>query len=930
MIRFLLYFYKATLITLAFLLNNLTGYSKCGSSKNIWDKLAEISTGDLYDQQNLSAVYILQKEFHNCGFEKDSVYARILDRIAYYEYRVNGDLNTAIRFGLASVSEAKASKKNFSYLGTARTYNNLGYYYLEANAYSKALTCFDTAIMYAKNVAAGSELELMARNEKCIIHFNKGDYQKCIEESTIGLADAESRNNLALRAIFFNQRAQSYNFQSSLNKASVDADSALKISERIQDSFEAASALKTLAIINTKLKKYSEANSFFRQAIKIRSNHGDVLQIADDYIDYGNYHINDLSQFEKGVAYYFEAVKYAKEGNHPDRLSAAYVNVGQTYFRQGNYHDAQRYYLLAMQQLNIGIGNSFLPTKTSRQLNVIPNKELLLVILENKTELLVALYKSTLDRKILTAALKTAEVTDTVIGQIRQEQVGLQSKLYWRNKTRSFYTNAIEACWLANNKTLAFFFMEKSRAVLLNDQLNELGAVAQLAPSDAAKEQALQVNIIMQQQQLHRIDSKPAEEKKLLQTKDELEHFISSLEQRYPLYYQYKYASQVVNLPMLQKFLDINNQQFVHYFINDTVIYVLGISSDSLKFIRLARSEFSTGELRNFIQYCSDKNQLNSHFSDFASLSFRIYSKIFAPVVLSKKGRIIICPDNYLIPFEALSSSSAGTQYLAYDYSFSYVYSANYLLKKFSHSQNGNFLGIAPISFAAGLNVPDLRNSGTAIEKSAAFFRQSNVYSGKNASRKNFLTSFSKFAVVNIFSHALADSSTEEPILYLQDSVIKLSELELINNASAQLVILSACETNIGKREEGEGIYSIARGFAALGVPAVAATLWKVDEESTYAIVTLFNQNLANGLNKDEALQKAKLDFINKNDHEKLLPFYWSSMILVGTAGPLQLPGSSNFKFYFFAAIGLVVFLLFLFRKRKYVVNYKTRFLFFS
>jgi hypothetical protein len=108
------------------------------------------------------------------------------------------------------------------------------------------------------------------------------------------------------------------------------------------------------------------------------------------------------------------------------------------------------------------------------------------------------------------------------------------------------------------------------------------------------------------------------------------------------------------------------------------------------------------------------------------------------------------------------------------------LYSANFLLEKFSHhSQNGNFPGIASVSFAANLGVPELINSGIAIQKSVACFNNSNVYAGKNASRKNFITLFSKYAVINIFSHALADTSDTEPILYLQDSVIKLSELAL-------------------------------------------------------------------------------------------------------------------------------------------------------
>ena len=48
-----------------------------------------------------------------------------------------------------------------------------------------------------------------------------------------------------------------------------------------------------------------------------------------------------------------------------------------------------------------------------------------------------------------------------------------ESKLFWRSDSRRLYENAIEACYLQNNLDDAFYFFEKSRAVLLQDQLNE-------------------------------------------------------------------------------------------------------------------------------------------------------------------------------------------------------------------------------------------------------------------------------------------------------------------------------------------------------------------------------------------------------------------------------------------------------------------------
>jgi len=123
----------------------------------------------------------------------------------------------------------------------------------------------------------------------------------------------------------------------------------------------------------------------------------------------------------------------------------------------------------------------------------------------------------------------------------------------------------------------------------------------------------------------------------------------------------------------------------------------------------------------------------------------------------------------------------------------------------------------------------------------------------------------------------------------MYDSAIYLSELQLFNQPATQLIVLSACQTTVGKSAKGEGIFSLARGFTSAGIPSVAATLWNADEQSLYAITEKFHEFLSQGMPKDEALQKAKLYFIENSGTEKPLPYYWANIILVGDAEPIKL-----------------------------------------
>ncbi len=288
---------------------------------------------------------------------------------------------------------------------------------------------------------------------------------------------------------------------------------------------------------------------------------------------------------------------------------------------------------------------------------------------------------------------------------------------------------------------------------------------------------------------------------------------------------------------------------------------------------------------------------LNNHYDLFADLSNSIYKKIFQPLQLTK-GRVIICSDNIVIPFDALCTDINGKNFLLNDYTFSYVYSARFLMKQFKNATaTGNFLGFAPVSFAKYLQVNDLKNAADALHASAAYYKSNRLFTYQNSTRNNFFNYASSYSIVSIYSHAHADTTDSEPVLYMQDSIIHLSELQLLNNPATKLVLLSACQTNVGKNATGEGIYSLARGFATAGISSVAATLWKADEQTIYEISKKFNEYLSEGMNKDEALQKAKLYFIQHNSNEKMLPYYWANMIVIGNTDVIKFINSIIFKY---------------------------------
>jgi CHAT domain-containing protein len=96
------------------------------------------------------------------------------------------------------------------------------------------------------------------------------------------------------------------------------------------------------------------------------------------------------------------------------------------------------------------------------------------------------------------------------------------------------------------------------------------------------------------------------------------------------------------------------------------------------------------------------------------------------------------------------------------------------------------------------------------------------------------------------------------------------------------LVMLSACETGLGKEKRGEGVMGLARAFMYAGAPAVGVSLWSVADKSTADLMADFYKSLLAGADKSPtaAMRTARLDMINGKHYSA--PFYWAPFVLVG------------------------------------------------
>lgn len=109
------------------------------------------------------------------------------------------------------------------------------------------------------------------------------------------------------------------------------------------------------------------------------------------------------------------------------------------------------------------------------------------------------------------------------------------------------------------------------------------------------------------------------------------------------------------------------------------------------------------------------------------------------------------------------------------------------------------------------------------------------------------------------------------------DPFVRASEIAN-RRTSARLVVLSACESALGRSTMAEGVLGIASSFVSAGSRAVVASLWQVDDRTTAQLMEYFYRELASGRSAAAALRRAQLA-VRK---DKPAPFFWAGFVVIG------------------------------------------------
>ena len=508
------------------------------------------------------------------------------------------------------------------------------------------------------------------------------------------------------------------------------------------------------------------------------------------------------------------------------------------------------------------------------------------------------------------------------------------AKLFLKNKVNPATQQAVDIAIRLYNQSkklqymhIAFSFIENNKASVLqaglqNLQLSVIAGVPAVMVAEEKKYKSLLAKLVIQSANTNDSIAFALLQQNIQQAAMALNAVQNKLDKN-PVYHQLKFNSSLVSMDRLQQKATAKDEAILCYYYTADNLFCFYITS--------AESGFSSVPLKDnfFSSIILLRKQLESPEASSRKMmqdaGAVLFQQLIFPVAekIKNKKHLVIIPYNEIsyVPFEMMPDTDGSL--LLNKFAVSYNYSVNFIAdKKTASVMKYDVLAMAPFSEKNNTNavLPSLPSSAEEI----------NDLPGKKliaqqAVKSEFMVLCNNYPVVHLATHAVVND-TNALGSYIEfygvkndaDTSHRLYEPEIYNldMKNAGLVILSACETGNGLLVNGEGVISLSRAFSYAGCKSVITSLWKADDMATAFIIKRLHIYLQKGLAKDEALQKAKIDYLKSHDIEDRFktPAYWAHLVLIGDHQALV---ASGFNWYLpLLSILITGLLIFLFYKK--------------
>jgi CHAT domain-containing protein/Tfp pilus assembly protein PilF len=811
--------------------------------------------------------------------------------------------------------------------GEGEILGGLGLIYFTSQDFEKSLSYYKNALK-ARVRVDDKQLSGNSLNSIGAIYLNYlPDYEQALhflDSAEIVRAEIGDLVNLG-RTV--QAKASSYDKLNMIDNALQYFKKALEINQEVGDQPRVAEAFMHMGIILNSTAKYSEALDNLQKAFKIYTDL-DIKPSICEVLTHAGFVYSNLGDYNTAVEKLTEALKISKGGDDKNGVAGAYNNLGIVLKNAGRLEKGKEYFENSLK----------IYEELGDQLNVIS-------VLSNLGTVYFALndyskaadyHKRGLDlsRKIKdqdTEAHCLLNLSNDLLRLGRMEEsmsnyeAGLQiarsldsPELTWKiiagmaenHKIRGEYEKAVEL-----NDT-ALKFLDGIRNTLKDDKMKASFMAAERYAFEDIINMLADLHLKYPDKGYDLQSFRYAEESKARVFLDLLTESATNVREGTNVDLLRK---QYVSIEEVQALCPDKNTVILEYSIGDSSSCLWAITRSAHQLFKLPGFKMLQDQIEPFRFALMNPDKSNNDF--LTKGGYSLYKQLLQPAepFFTKKSNLVIIPDGILnyLPFEILltdnkgigpATSYANLPFLVKKYAVSYGQSAAVLKRLLSEhkemresgSENKKLIAFGDPVYenendTSRLSVQTykrLEYSGKEIENIASYFKKGNadIYLRDNATEDNVKREgeLKKFNYIHFATHGFIDEAKPElsSLVLTKDNNSEedgfLQATEIYNlNLNADLVVLSACQTGLGKLVRGEGMVGLTRAFIYAGTPTVLVSLWSVSDVSTATLMGEFYKNLIKEkLDKTDALRKAQLSMLG---NEKFThPFYWAPFVLVG------------------------------------------------
>ncbi len=736
----------------------------------------------------------------------------------------------------------------------------LGNLYIKSQALSEAENTIKHYIVYAKETGQKQQ-EISGILNLSVLYHNRGEFEKAKNILLQTLKKAPSNQDLRL------------NLASAYFALNQKEDTKRLLKDVLGANSKNVKAYQLVAQVQLSEKEYEKAISSIQNALKLLQNNSETqtrelakmhLSLAETYL-VADQLTNSLSEIKKVYAQLIPSYKKEQEIPTETQLFAETTLMdaldlhGDLLTKQRKPKEALKAFDLASEVNDFLFAQMYIQdSKLIAQQNVKLRSELVMGIFYDQ-------YQVTKNVEWLEKAI---QLDSKIKGRIVTDAVTLKEKLNsnFSEKSKEFQQLQQELATLGDQI--------QKRINNNNPDYNKLASLQKQYSAALTKQRIL----------YHSIQSE-----------------IANTSQ----------TNTVIDLNEIKQKAALSNHTLVSYFIGGETVYQLIISKEKSVFKKMTNSKIENQQfleaIRSYNRFFNNPTTINNDIPFFAAASLKLYDKLQLP----KAVNLIIIPDGILsfVPFQTLLTKETQTfqynemPFLIFESPISYTVSfSEYIKNTTAFKENQKVLGVFPVF----KNTPQELGYSVFEAEAIADRFPADLLMETQATTTNFIKNASSHSILHISTHALGGTFSSEPTIQFYDRSFSVEELYGLH-FSSQLVVLSACDTGIGKVVKGEGALSLARGFQYAGAPNVLFSLWQVNDKSTAELMGYYYQNLKKTQSRNLSLHRASLNYLQDEtiDNSRKSPYYWGAFVYYGTTDAPQEKNQMSWIFLLLALIPL-------------------------